>query len=145
MDLVKFNNKVEEFFNGINLKSKADIIDHEGIKFAEVVAFAIIKGLDNREVQIRCLAYENDTTQVTISLGAADITPEVMQLFQKFNVSNFGFKALSEYKEIRLYNQAFFETPESYLYNFDRLLGVFLNEQVQALIKPMLPYLKNKI
>ena len=145
MDLVKFKNTVEGFFKGIDLQTKGDIINHEGIKFAEVVAFAIIKGLDNKEVQIRCLAYENDTTQVTFSLGAADITPEVNELFLKFNVSNFGFKALSEYSEIRLYNQAFFETPEAYIYNFDRLFGVFLNDQVQALIKPMLPYLKNSI
>ena len=66
----------------MNLESDSQLIEENGVKHVEVIAVITINDLADEEVQIRCLGYENGTSQVTFNFGDANIDIELLKLFE---------------------------------------------------------------
>ena len=142
MDLRKLEKQLIKYFKDMNISADSRQVEENGVKHCEVVSAVTINDLDGEQVQIRCLAYENGTSQVTFNFGEANFDAELFEMFDRFNVGNFSLKACSEYGEIRLYNQCFLQSPDDFILNFNMTLTMFLKDETLELIKPMLGHIK---
>ena len=142
MDLKLLKAKMEEYFSHSKLEFHTEEINNDGLHYIATEMIFTINALDNLEVQLVALGYENGTSQVNFNFGECDtLTLEFIRDCYDFNQNNFGFKATREYDELRFYNQAFFASPEEFIFNLDHQISGFLNDKNLENCKRFIKYI----
>ena len=144
MDIVKLEKKIKNYLESFKIQSESELETDGETPHVQVVSRVNLTNLDNQLCQLRALAYQNGTSQITFNFGAIKNKKGLDELFTDYNVKNFGFKAVIEYNELRFYNQAFYNDVEAFMDNLDMCIGMFLSDSNIELIKGFLGYLNKR-